>query len=172
VWHAKGLEVPHIRSRGLALLKALCWHVLKIGILTRSRLQKGMMVIWRLRERTIEHRTLKGRSLEIWSRSANGILGSFQGLTHESCWTDFLITTRHGEVLTRDGPKGVLGVIAKVLSPKNRRVVRVVDYEGMLVVWEGLKTAVSSRRQIGGIDDVDVDRKLMFEKGTKRVTGC
>jgi hypothetical protein len=156
VWHAKGLEVPHIRSRGLALLKALCWHVLKIGILTRSRLQKGMMVIWRLRERTIEHRTLKGRSLEI----------------HESCWTDFLITTRHGEVLTRDGPKGVLGVIAKVLSPKNRRVVRVVDYEGMLVVWEGLKTVVSSRRQIGGIDDVDVDRKLMFEKGTKRVTGC
>jgi hypothetical protein len=91
---------------------------------------------------------------------------------HESCWTDFLIASRHGEVLTRDGPKGVLEVIAKVLSPKNRRVVRVVDYEGMLVVWEGLKTVVSSRRQIGGIDDVDVDRKLMFEKGTKRVTGC
>jgi len=140
MWHTESLDVSHVHCGRLTFFKALCRDVLEIGILARSRLEKGMMIIWRLRERTIEHRTLKGRSLKI----------------HEPCWTDFLIA-RHGEELTRVGLEAVLELIAKVLSRKDRRVERVVDYEGGVEVWEGLKTVVSNRRQIDGIDDVDDD---------------
>ena len=193
MWHTESLDVSHVHCGRLTFFKALCRDVLEIGILARSRLEKGMMIIWRLRERTIEHRTLKGRSLKIWNKSANGILGPLQGHTHEPCWTDFLIA-RHGEELTRVGLEAVLELIAKVLSRKDRRVERVVDYEGGVEVWEGLrfvsvfesfgkprrtrwptapsrrlkhgqgcvdcthlKTVVSNRRQIDGIDDVDDD---------------
>lgn len=74
MWHTESLDVSHVHCGRLTFFKALCRDVLEIGILARSRLEKGMMIIWRLRERTIEHRTLKGRSLKIWNKSANSIL--------------------------------------------------------------------------------------------------
>jgi hypothetical protein len=141
IWQVEGLVVFSFHEGRFAFFKAplrwinIAWGIRKAHVWRGSRLEKWMMVVRCLRVRTEEHRIGNSRGgLEVY----------------DPCLTHFLIA-RHGEELARFGHEAVLELVCEVLSDEDRMVVRVVDYEGVVEVWEGRKTIVSCRRQIDGI---------------------
>jgi len=96
-------------------------NILKVGFLNITWLEKGMVVIWCLLKRAIEHLVVNGsRGLKLWFESVTStwIMSLKKGMhTDEPCLTHFIIA-RHGEELTRFGVEAFLELVFELLSYK------------------------------------------------------